>query len=149
MSNLKHLSLEELEAEKITCEKYISYLQSKISGQEERIRWIKKYITDLSAVPLHIPQDCKGDPARNGCDHCEPEHACKAVPLHTEVKVGQVWKFKKIQSMFQTDKIKIIAISDTDVRFKFLPDSARDYYAIIPLKALLQNCTLDSSVKND
>lgn len=44
MSDLKHLSPLMLQKAKGDCEKYISNLKNKISGQKTRLTWINKYI---------------------------------------------------------------------------------------------------------
>jgi len=44
MSNLKYQNIEQLQASKRQCEKYISSLASKLNGQRERLKWIDKYI---------------------------------------------------------------------------------------------------------
>lgn len=53
MSNLKHLTLKELKEAKGDCNQYIVKLQKKnkrnkstILGQQERLKWINKYIDD-------------------------------------------------------------------------------------------------------
>ena len=88
MSNLKHLSLKTLKEEKADCEKYLEKLDknkelisdkmqelvrfrkkyaragAKISGQQERLKWINKYIDDYEektedGLPSHSPHPWK------------------------------------------------------------------------------------------
>lgn len=46
MSNLMHLSVDDLQVNKTLCERNIKQLQSKVSGQKERLKWIEKYISE-------------------------------------------------------------------------------------------------------
>lgn len=45
MSDLKHQTLPSLRLAHKECEHYIRYLKNRLSGQEERIKWINYYIT--------------------------------------------------------------------------------------------------------
>lgn len=48
MSNLKHLTLEQLEQERRVCNREIGRLNGKINNQNTRLSWINKYIKDKS-----------------------------------------------------------------------------------------------------
>ncbi len=54
MSDLKYKSVEELYVLERDCEKYISDLSSKISGQNQRLKWIKQYIFEKTPQELSI-----------------------------------------------------------------------------------------------
>lgn len=56
MSNLKYLTVEQLQQEKRECEKYISKLGSSIAGQRERLKWIESYIFEKTPQELSIQQ---------------------------------------------------------------------------------------------
>jgi len=44
MSDLKYQSIEELELSKSETESYIAKLKTQLAGNEERLKWINKYI---------------------------------------------------------------------------------------------------------
>lgn len=44
MSDLKHKTVAELKAEKLTTEQYINNLKTQLAGQEQRLIWINHYI---------------------------------------------------------------------------------------------------------
>ena len=46
MGYLKYKTLPELYQEKISCEKYIDKMKQKISGQEEKLKWINHYLRE-------------------------------------------------------------------------------------------------------
>lgn len=56
MSNLKHLTVNQLLAEKSACENYINNLSGKLSGQKERLKWIDKYIFEKTPVEMSIAE---------------------------------------------------------------------------------------------
>ena len=56
MSDLKHKSLDELKYAKDSCEQYIRKLKSQLSGQQQRLEWIEKYIYEKTPVELSIEE---------------------------------------------------------------------------------------------
>lgn len=56
MSDLKYQSLSELQASREQCEAYIASLKSSLSGQEQRLHWIKKYIYEKTPQELSISE---------------------------------------------------------------------------------------------
>lgn len=54
MSNLKHLSLEDLEHAKVDTEKYMSNLMNKYNQQQTRLEWINRYIERKTPVLMTI-----------------------------------------------------------------------------------------------
>ena len=56
MSDLRYQSVEELQKSKEDCEKYISRLSSKLTGQKERLRWINQYLFEKTPQELTIFQ---------------------------------------------------------------------------------------------
>lgn len=56
MSNLKHQSLDQLTKSKAECEEHIANLKSQLIGQQERYRWIERYIFEKTVQELSIEQ---------------------------------------------------------------------------------------------
>lgn len=56
MSNLKHMTVEQLRKEKDDCERYISSLKSRLSGQQHRLEWIEKYIFEKTPQELTMDE---------------------------------------------------------------------------------------------
>jgi len=56
MSDLKYQTIKELNNSKASCIEYISDLKSKISGQEQRLIWINKYIFEKTPVEMSISE---------------------------------------------------------------------------------------------
>ena len=52
MSDLKHLSVEQLQGCKTDCEHWIDAYKTKIAGQEERLKWINKYLFEKTPQEL-------------------------------------------------------------------------------------------------
>ena len=56
MSDLKHMTPEELTAEIQSIGAYISKLKSKIAGQSERLKWAEKYLFEKTPQELSITE---------------------------------------------------------------------------------------------
>ena len=56
MSNLKHLSVPQLEEAYAECENYIKSLKSKLAGQEERQNWIAHYLHEKTPQEMTFEQ---------------------------------------------------------------------------------------------
>lgn len=56
MSNLKHLTVAELEMNKERCEERIKNLRSQLAGAEQRLKWIKRYIFEKTPQEMTIRQ---------------------------------------------------------------------------------------------
>ena len=56
MSDLKYKNVTELIACRLECEQYIRKLKSQLSGQQQRLEWINKYIYEKTPVELSIEE---------------------------------------------------------------------------------------------
>lgn len=56
MSDLKWQSVEQLQASKAACERRIAELGSKLSGQQERLKWIDHYLHLKTPQELSMKQ---------------------------------------------------------------------------------------------
>ena len=56
MSDLKYQSVSQLQESKVSCEKHIKSLRSKLAGQETRLEWIDKYLFQKTPQELTIDQ---------------------------------------------------------------------------------------------
>ena len=56
MSDLKYKTVEELQKEKVDCEKHIQWLSSNLAGQKERLKWINKYIFEKTPQELSFDE---------------------------------------------------------------------------------------------
>jgi hypothetical protein len=54
MSHLKHLTVEQLKAERVSCKEYISKLRSNLNGQEQKLEWINNYIFEKTPQCMSI-----------------------------------------------------------------------------------------------
>ncbi len=52
MSNLKSLSVEQLEHEERACREFIGKLKGKLNNMETRLTWIKKYLQEKKPVEM-------------------------------------------------------------------------------------------------
>jgi len=54
VSNLGYQTVPELKESKTACEKYIKNLKSSLAGQNERLKWIDKYLFEKTVQELTI-----------------------------------------------------------------------------------------------
>ena len=59
MSNLKHLSREQLLTEKHECKRQMNAAFAKLSGQKTRLQWINKYLYDRLNYLYYYGDSCK------------------------------------------------------------------------------------------
>ncbi len=57
MGYLKYYTLQDLYHERASCEKYIDKMKQKISGQQEKLKWIEKYLEEKKMIKC---EKCKG-----------------------------------------------------------------------------------------
>lgn len=56
MSNLRYLTTEQLHQERQSCIEYMKQLKSSLVVQEERLKWIEKYIFEKTPQELTLTQ---------------------------------------------------------------------------------------------
>ncbi len=56
MSDLKYQTVHQLLSSKIICENYIGKLKSNLSGQEQRLEWINRYLFEKTPQELSMAE---------------------------------------------------------------------------------------------
>jgi len=56
MSDLKHQSIEQLRVSKAKCLEKIGNLKSNLNGQQERLKWINKYLFEKAAQEMTLAE---------------------------------------------------------------------------------------------